>query len=115
MPAIPADRRQYHRRALDQPVKLRCDRVPNRYLGGRTRNVSAGGALLELSYPIRLRAGDRLELWFAERAVALLREDARRAGVVVRATAAEAGQALAIAFDTSGESAAAGPSADATG
>lgn len=61
------ERRGAARAPVDWTVKVGADGV--RYLAGRTRNVSAGGALLRLEGPTgpRLQPGQRVRLGFADR------------------------------------------------
>lgn len=59
-----SERRLDARSPVEKPLKLRC-LESGRYLGGRTRNLSPGGALIEVSDPHRFRPGQRVKLGIA--------------------------------------------------
>jgi hypothetical protein len=63
---IDTERREFERLDLQRPCKL-YDPASRKYLGGQTRNVSGGGALVELSRPLRLEPGSTVHLGVAYR------------------------------------------------
>lgn len=77
------DRRSSPRLALQKPAKIFL-RGTWRYLPAKTRDVSASGALLELSEDRDVHVGDTVDLAIAERASAILRTDEFIAGRIVR-------------------------------
>jgi c-di-GMP-binding flagellar brake protein YcgR len=58
------DRREHDRVPLSRPCKI-YDERSGKYITGRTVNLSDGGALLELSRPLPLQAGQQLFLGVA--------------------------------------------------
>ncbi len=67
----------------------------------RTRNVSRGGALLELHGERPIAVGERVELIIAWTDEALLPRESMTSAVVVRAEATETGtQSVALRYDT---------------
>ena len=95
------DRRRHPRRPAQRLVKLRCEDGALRYRTARTCDLSAGGALLELSGPAPLTAGQRLTLGIADpRAPAVLRRERMiRATIVRRESTAGGSPRLAVRFD----------------
>lgn len=77
------DRRQFPRADLNRPCKIFLPAAA-RFLAGRTRNLSAGGALVEIDGPRDLKPGDTLELGIAWSNRALLPADALIEAKVVR-------------------------------
>jgi hypothetical protein len=93
------ERRRDARLALQRPVKIQCAQT-GRYLAGRTRDLSAGGALLEVDHPSLLVAGQRLRVgvgWTSQQM--LLRQDDLAQATVVRSLALGATQTVAVCFD----------------
>jgi len=64
--AATADRRMAPRQGTHRPVKLRADSRIVRYVAGRTCNLSAGGALIELDRAADLHTGDTIRLAIAD-------------------------------------------------
>lgn len=60
------ERRCHPRLPTVRPVKLRSDATGLRYLPGRTRNLSAGGALIELDRAAPFQAGQHVHLALAQ-------------------------------------------------
>ena len=93
------DRRTSPRLAVARPAKLRCSQTGLRYLPGRTCNVSASGALVELGSAPALTAGDRVELAIAHDAGAgLLRPEHVVHATVVRSLGHGERRYLAVRF-----------------
>ncbi len=61
---VDQERRAYERVSLDHPCKLYLPSV-GKYVSGSTRNLSAGGVLLQLDLPAGISAGDRLYVGIA--------------------------------------------------
>ena len=81
----PTDRRVEPRRPLCRPVKLRPEHGATRYLAGRTRNFSPGGALIELDHTTALHRGDTVRLAIdTEDQAALLHADRMVQATVLR-------------------------------
>ena len=78
------NRRTTDRATLARPVKIRCD-ATGRYFTGRTRDISAGGTLIEVDHPHRLVAGQQVRVGIAWRpAQAVLSANAMTPATVVR-------------------------------
>ncbi len=95
------DRRRWERRDLEAPCKL-LHAASGRYLHGRTRNVSLGGALLVLDVGRPLLPGEPMELGLAIEPKGLLPAGAMRPARVVWADLAGEGQRLALEFERPG-------------
>jgi hypothetical protein len=92
------ERRHDARLVAARPVRVECPQTGRRF-SGRTRDVSAGGALLEVDHPCLLVPGQPLRLgiaWTARQTV-LRREDLLEA-VVVRSLGNGPKQTVAISF-----------------
>ena len=100
------DRRQHTRHPLDRPAKLFCP-GSGRFLSGRTRNISAGGVLVEVDASESVASGDEIQLTiaFGDRFIVPMSELVP--GSIVRAGPADdaAGIRLAIAYDNASEAA----------
>lgn len=96
----PGDRRAHPR----TETALRCKVLAEgrvRYLPGRTLDVSAGGASVELRTTRALRAGEAVEIAVNWDEAALLRREGARAGRVVRAGPLVGGrQVAALAYES---------------
>lgn len=79
----PADRREHTRVDMSRPCKVFLPATA-RSCAGRTRNVSAGGALVELDSPRDLKPGDTMELGIAWTNRAILPADALVEAKIVR-------------------------------
>jgi len=78
------ERRECDRTAMSRPVKLRC-MTTGRYFTGMTRDISAGGALVEVDHPSRLLPGQSVRVGIAWRpAQAVLSATAMTPATVVR-------------------------------
>ena len=101
------DRRRDRRLPLERRVKLMCP-LSGRCYAGRTRDYSAGGALLTLDGRWRLGPGQQVRVgidWTGRQG--LIRSDSMPAASVVRAASLDGREHLAIAFEQRQESAAA--------
>ncbi len=101
-----SERRSDARNEVEKPVKIRCLRS-GRYLSGKTRNLSAGGALIEISDPHRFVPGQRIKLgvaWNARQTV--LDSHALIDSVVIRDFALEGLHQIALRFENRQELAA---------
>ncbi|MFA9477623.1 PilZ domain-containing protein [Phycisphaerales bacterium AB-hyl4] len=99
MPEVATERRADRRIRTACPVKLRCDRTGVRYIAGWSRDVSAGGTLIELASSVSLKPGDRVSLGLAlTPRQALIRSGQVVEAVVVRSLRHEARQHLALRF-----------------
>ena len=93
------ERRHTARRPVSRPTKLRCTQT-GKYMAGRTRNVSASGAMLEVFLPSMLITGQRLEIGIAwQHHQALLGADELTKATVVRSLGMGGIQHVAIQFD----------------
>ena len=94
----PSERRQDRRIATSQPIKLQCCGL-GRYYAGRTQNYSAGGALLQVDWPVRLLIGQQVRLGLGqdEKQVVVRSEDLIDA-TVVRHLAIGGRQQVAVQF-----------------
>jgi hypothetical protein len=92
------ERRREARLEVSQPVKVQCLET-GRYLAGRTRNLSTGGALLEVLHPSLLVPGQRLRVGVArnERQAILASRDMAEA-IVVRSLGLGGSQNVAVCF-----------------
>lgn len=61
---IEGDRRRHPRLLVTQPCKI-YDPHSRKYIGGRTQDVSTGGALIELPRLVGLKPGDTLHIGMA--------------------------------------------------
>ena len=95
----PHERRHDARLPLTRPAKVQC-LTTGRYLAGRTRNLSAGGALLEIDHPSLLVPGQRLRVGVArtKQDVVLAAEEMTPA-TVVRSAGLRGTQTVAVQFD----------------
>ena len=92
------NRRADVRQTVHRPVKLRPPSTVGRYLAGRTRNISAGGALIELNRPASLNRGDTVRLAIADHDdVPLLTADGMIAATVLRRDPAQPAR-IAVRF-----------------
>jgi c-di-GMP-binding flagellar brake protein YcgR len=93
------ERRRDPRISLSRSVKLRCDQTGARYLAGLTRDISAGGALLQLDYPSRLTTGQRVQIGVVRYPQQpLLRHQELMEAVIVRSFGHGVTQHVAVAF-----------------
>lgn len=93
------ERRRYARTPLDRPLKLICS-ATGKLVAARTRNVSAGGLLLETEHPVPLAAGNHLKVGVAWPGQAAVLGQRQLAGAtVVRSMALGAYQQIAVRFD----------------
>ncbi len=105
---LTGERRRDTRLALERPAKIQC-LMTGRYLAGRTINVSAGGAMLEVDHPSLLVPGQRVAIGMANtRQDVILRGDEMSEATVVRSVGLKGRQTLAVQFDQRQELAAAG-------
>ena len=94
-----ADRRAHPRAAADVGCKVLRANVA-RYLAARSRDVSRGGALLELRTPSPLAHGESLDIGLAWTGEAMLPRGGAIRARVVRATPLHAGiQRVAVVFE----------------
>jgi|GEM_PF-2681074 len=98
------DRRKHTRHPLTRPAKLFCP-GSGRFLAGRTRNISAGGVLVEIDAPDSITSGDAIKLTiaFGDRFIVPMSELV--GGSVVRAITTDNAETtcLAIAYDDATE------------
>ena len=93
------DRRQGRRHPISRPVKLRC-LITGKYMVGRTCNISASGALLEIDQPSLLISGQRLAVGVAwTRQQSLLYKDDMTHATVIRSLGLGRIQHVAVQFD----------------
>jgi hypothetical protein len=93
-----SDRRRDARMPITRPIKLQCAET-GRYMAGRTSNLSAGGALLEVDHPSLLVAGQRLRLGIAwQDSQAVLASDTLAEAIVIRSLGSGTSQSVAIQF-----------------
>lgn len=96
---MPDERREDTRTALARPVKLQSDRTAARYLAGWSRDISAGGMLIELTGQARFEPGQRVQVGVAVTPrQALLRRRQMVEAVVVRSLGHGERQHLALRF-----------------
>ena len=98
-PAIEGDRRSHSRQILQRPCKV-FDPRGRRYLTGQTRDISCGGAMVDLPRVIELKPGDKVYLGIAlKRRDQFLRAEEMLEGTVIRALATvDDHTALALQF-----------------
>ncbi len=103
------DRRQHTRRPTEHSAKLFCPKS-GRFLSGRTRNISAGGILVEIGAPGWLSAGDAVQLTiaFGDRFIVPMSDLVAGTIIRTRQTDNPEIQTLAIAYDNCADSAIAG-------
>lgn len=98
------DRRQHTRHPLERPAKIFCP-ATGRFLAGRTRNISAGGVLIEVDVTESIGAGDEIQLTiaFGDRFIVPMSELVPAS--IVRTSAADdaSSVALAIAYDNAAD------------
>ena len=82
-PPLPGDRRRHARVAAARPCKVFRESTC-RYTAATTRDVSAGGVLLELQPSRPILPGERLGVGIAWTGAAILSDTAMIDGVVVR-------------------------------
>ena len=98
-PEGPTERRTEPRLPVDHLVKLRGENTGLRYHTARTRNVSPGGALLQLDGPTALRPGERVQLGFADHArTAVLPAAQMIEAVILRSLGHRNQQEIAVRF-----------------
>lgn len=96
--AAQMERRLAPRVSVSKPCKV-FRRNTQRYIGARTNDVSAGGALLEVHSPRAICAGERLDIGVAWSRSPILLEDALVEARVVRAGGfAGQRQSVAVVF-----------------
>jgi hypothetical protein len=94
-----SERRRDARLPLDRPVKVQCLHT-GRYLAGHTRNLSAGGALLEIEHPSLMIPGQRVKIGVAQtKQDVILQADQMAEATVVRSMGHRGRQTVAIMFD----------------
>ena len=92
------ERRRDARIPLSKPVKVQCAHT-GRYLRGRTDNLSASGALLEIEHPSLLVPGQRLKVGIAwNRSQTVLEQGGLAEAVVVRSLGHGESQRVAVRF-----------------
>lgn len=97
-PAVSSDRRRFTRIPLCRPVKWQ-DARGGRYHSARSRDVSAGGMLLEMAAPVALRPGQALRVTVPGRAApAVIHDAALTDARVVRVSSDADGWRAAVAF-----------------
>ncbi len=84
--SLPDERRVFPRFDISRPCKV-YHPASGRFIAGRTRNLSAGGALVEIDTPRDFTPGDTLELAIAWTRRAVLPADALVEAKVVRTVA----------------------------
>lgn len=77
------NRRQHHRFNVDRAGKI-FRRTTQSYVPARTRNLSIGGALVELEAPRSFQVGEVVDLGVAYRHDAVVREHAMLQAIVMR-------------------------------
>ena len=93
------ERRRDLRTPLDRPIKLQSA-LSGRYCAGRTRNLSHGGALLQIDHPSLLTNGQHVNLGIGQSDhQAILHADQMMDATVRRCLALEGKQHVAIQFD----------------
>lgn len=94
------ERRQHQRTDAEIACKVRRD-ARTVFSPGRTINISAGGAALDLIGPREARPGERIAVAFEDRRCPVSRSAHMVTGTVIRATdLADGTQRIALAFDT---------------
>ncbi|MEX2215850.1 MAG: PilZ domain-containing protein [Phycisphaeraceae bacterium] len=94
-----SERRHDARLELTRPVKVKC-LLTGRYLPGRSRNLSSGGALLEIDHPSLLVPGQRILIGVAQtKQDVLLAADEMAPATVVRSAGLRGTQTVAVQFD----------------
>lgn len=97
--SVCVERRRHERAAVERPCKLL--HAPSlRYLSARTRDLSPGGALLELSRQREIAVGDRVDVLVDWAARGLVNRDAMLRATVVRLGERDGDyQRVGVAFD----------------
>ena len=93
------ERRRHARMPIERPVKIQCA-ITGRFLGGRTQNLSTGGALLYIDNASMLVPGQRVKVgvaWTPHDAV--LKADKLPTATVIRSLGFGPEQTVAIQFD----------------
>ncbi|MHC5113600.1 MAG: PilZ domain-containing protein [Planctomycetota bacterium] len=99
MTSLDRERRIYVRLATARPCKV-LDPRSGRYVGGRTRDVSAGGVLVELDRRLPLEPGATLLVGVASHRQAIIRRESMTEGRVVRALTLTTGETtVAVRYD----------------
>ena len=103
------DRRKHPRRPLENAAKLFCPKS-GRFLSGRTRNISEGGILVEVSAPGWLESGDPIQLTiaFGDRYIVPMSDLVSGTIIRKRQTDSPEIETLAIAYDDCTDTALAG-------
>ena len=98
------DRRKHPRHPLERPAKLFCPQT-GKFIAGRTRNISAGGVLVEIDASESIRSGDeiRMTIAFGDRFIVPMSELVP--GAIVRTITSDDAErvSLAIAYDGAAE------------
>lgn len=89
-----ADRRRHARAESDNPAKI-FHRGSWRYIAARTRDLSEGGALLELPADRPVAVGDMVDVAIGRSGVGVLKNDEFVWARVVRVTPSSRGTSLA--------------------
>jgi len=94
----PRDRRLYPRVDAERPVKVQCVDT-GRYLAARTRNFSAGGAMVDLDRRASFVPGQRVRVGIAAAPDAAMMADSQLVeAIVVRTAPALGAPGLAVQF-----------------
>jgi hypothetical protein len=97
---IGRERRRSPRTREARPCKLQDERA-SRFIAATTRDLSAGGVMVEAQWPTNIRPGDRVGVYLArEGALTLLTDEHRTDARVVRVLRGDA-VILALQFETS--------------
>ena len=87
------------RPSLHPPAKIKC-LMTGRFLAGRTVNVSAGGAMLQVDHPSLLVPGQRVAIGMADtQQDVILRSEDMSEATVVRSIGVKGAQTVAVQFD----------------
>lgn len=100
------DRRKHERHPLERPAKLFCP-DSGRFLAGRTRNISAGGVLVEVDGCDPLQSGDEvlMTIAFGDRFIVPMSELVPCSVIRAVRDGCGANATLAIAYDNATETA----------
>ena len=94
----PRDRRLYPRVGIERPVKLQCAQT-GRYLAARTRDFSAGGAMVDLDRRASFVPGQRVRVGIASDAnAAMIAASDMVEALVVRTALALGSPGIAVQF-----------------
>ena len=100
------DRRKHQRHSIERPAKLFCPKS-GRFLAGRTRNISAGGVLVEVDACETVESGDSvlMTVAFGDRFIVPMSELVPCSVIRTNRNDSDSGATLAIAYDNAAETA----------